>query len=511
MKEKLMSFSDFENLYESWGMVTEAEIEVPKASSPALQVVEPGTSTPKEAKNPVSDLLSIFAEVDVKEDDKKKDEKVNEDDEDPTDNKAEDPEKKAITGGTKFVDGEKAVKPVKVKVKQTALVKALSLKNMKLGEESERVSEVQKVLGLKQTGKFDKTLYNAVKEFQKKYGLLVDGIVGVQTYGALLQVKKGITDMEEIQKMIEALGKLTPLIVLDPRFYGVAKSCTIVTVNNITYVIVIPSDRAKEGVEQMKKDGVLTSGYEWIGKLAEGVGKALVYTTAGLVLLPLVAATALIHAAVSVVKFAAQGVYSVCSDVLTGMKQLGKWAATSIASAWEIVKKGAADAAGLVAGWAKTVGTALKSSAEGLVSLVGALAVGLAKAGAIFVTTTWAAIKGLGEVAKKAWAGIKDGATALAEAAKKGLTYLGDKAKVLVQGVKSGVQQVGNAVLKLGNAAMTAAGEVVKGSAKILGAGLTFAGDVIKGAGDWLTSLVKECYEETGSPLYESLLLEIAI
>jgi hypothetical protein len=507
MKEKLMSFSDFENLYESWGMVTEAEIEVPKASSPELQVVEPGTSIPKEAKNPVADLLSIFAEVDVKQEGNKKEEEVNEDDEDPTDNKAVEPEKKSSAPAK---DG-KVAKPVKVKVKQTPLVKALSLKNMKIGENSPRVSEVQKVLGLTQTGKFDKTLYNAVKEFQGKYGLLVDGIVGVQTYGALLQVKKGITDMEEIQKMIESLGKLTPFIVLDPRFYGVAKSCTIVTVNNITYVIVIPSDNAKEGVDQMKKDGVLTSGYEWIGKLAEGVGKALVYTTAGLVLLPFAVATALVQAAVSVVKFAAQGVYSVCSDVLTGMKQLGKWATTSIANAWTTVKKASADAAALVAGWSKSVGTALKSSAEGLIALAGALAAGLAKAGAVFVIAAWTAIKGLGEVGKKAWAGIKDGATALAEAAKKGISYLGDKAKVLAQGVKSGVEQVGKAVVALGAAAVNAAGQVVKGSAKILGAGLSFAGGLIKDSGDWLTGLVQECYEETGDPLYESLLLELAL
>ena len=139
--------------------------------------------------------------------------------------------------------------------------------------------------------------------------------------------------------MIEALGKLTPNIVLDPRVYSVVKSTTIITVNNVTYVIVIPSDTAKEGVDQMKKDGVLTSGFEWIGKLGEGIGKALVYTTAGIVLLPLVVATALIQAAVSVVKFAAQGVMSLVSDTLTGMKQLGKWATTAIPQAWTAVKK----------------------------------------------------------------------------------------------------------------------------------------------------------------------------
>ena len=47
------------------------------------------------------------------------------------------------------------------------------------------VNELQQMLGLDQTGKFDETTQKAVKEFQRKQGLKEDGILGPDTLGKL--------------------------------------------------------------------------------------------------------------------------------------------------------------------------------------------------------------------------------------------------------------------------------------------------------------------------------------
>ena len=48
----------------------------------------------------------------------------------------------------------------------------------------EPVKLVQKQVGMKTTGKWDDKLTEAVKSYQRRRGLLVDGIVGAQTWAA---------------------------------------------------------------------------------------------------------------------------------------------------------------------------------------------------------------------------------------------------------------------------------------------------------------------------------------
>lgn len=60
---------------------------------------------------------------------------------------------------------------------------------VKAGSSGEPVKRVQKELGDKQTGKWDDKLTAAIKAYQKEKGLLVDGIVGAQTW-ASFQGKK---------------------------------------------------------------------------------------------------------------------------------------------------------------------------------------------------------------------------------------------------------------------------------------------------------------------------------
>jgi peptidoglycan hydrolase-like protein with peptidoglycan-binding domain len=53
------------------------------------------------------------------------------------------------------------------------------------GSEGSAVSAVEQALGVTVDGYFDERLYRAVRDFQTENGLLVDGIVGPETSGAL--------------------------------------------------------------------------------------------------------------------------------------------------------------------------------------------------------------------------------------------------------------------------------------------------------------------------------------
>ncbi len=65
-----------------------------------------------------------------------------------------------------------------------------------LGSKGILVSELQKALGLEETGIFDEKTEQAVKDFQKENHLLVDGIVGPQTLSFINQTS-ATTDLSE--------------------------------------------------------------------------------------------------------------------------------------------------------------------------------------------------------------------------------------------------------------------------------------------------------------------------
>lgn len=56
---------------------------------------------------------------------------------------------------------------------------------LKSGSSGTAVTALQAALGVKQTGRFTASTLKAVKSFQRKHGLAVDGIVGPQTASAL--------------------------------------------------------------------------------------------------------------------------------------------------------------------------------------------------------------------------------------------------------------------------------------------------------------------------------------
>lgn len=67
---------------------------------------------------------------------------------------------------------------------------------LKEGSQGPDVKEVQKLLGVKESGQYDAATIKAVEKFQRNNGLMVDGMVGNQTWGALHPLT-ATTDLSE--------------------------------------------------------------------------------------------------------------------------------------------------------------------------------------------------------------------------------------------------------------------------------------------------------------------------
>jgi hypothetical protein len=76
---------------------------------------------------------------------------------------------------------------------------------LRLGSKGQDVKELQQALGLSPTGEFNAATLNAVKAYQSKKGLMVDGLVGNQTLGAI-RAQNATTDLaEKIYSPIDGL------------------------------------------------------------------------------------------------------------------------------------------------------------------------------------------------------------------------------------------------------------------------------------------------------------------
>ena len=67
---------------------------------------------------------------------------------------------------------------------------------LKLGSKGQEVKELQQALGLTPSAIFDQTTHDAVMAYQRKKGLIVDGLVGRQTLGAI-RAQNATTDLAE--------------------------------------------------------------------------------------------------------------------------------------------------------------------------------------------------------------------------------------------------------------------------------------------------------------------------
>lgn len=468
MRTRLFSFNEFEQtVYESnnyindeaFSFLTEEEEKAvtPPATPEEETVIDPATGKPKSIKS----ILSLFTKID-----KENKEQV--------------------------AESEEEIQEAEVN----------TLKIVKLGEQSDRVKKIQEALKINQSGIFDKATLVAVKTFQKENGLKVDGKVGPQTYGKMLEITLG--DKAEAEKALEEFKKMgtkgsqeVNVIITDPRFYELFEKVTTINIEGKIYVILVPKKDALEKAQKMKADGFIKSGFEWLLKAAEFVGKAVIYTAAGVVSVALGVASAMISGAMSIIGAAAKGTISVVGDILSGLAQIAEFAYKKTAEAMSAVVAGAQNYwKGFVQtcskAWVKTkenaakacmaflgaVGSVVKAAGTALL-FVGQVALGVAVlATEAVVAGIKAAIGGAKSAAEAAVAGVKWLAKKGAEAAKE----VADLAKRGYQAAVDATKAAGAAVV----AGLAWAGDAVTNA---IGAGMKAAGAAMTAAGQWLEDL----------------------
>lgn len=387
MENRLLSFSEFEAVYESYGFINESE------------TAEKPTFTPSKLAVTSDDLLSLFGGNNQKQ------------------NEAATPKEFTI---------------------------------MKKGETSDRVRQLQKDLGLpdfgKYNGMFGDATEKAVKAFQEKNKLTVDGKVGVQTLTKMLQLKGDKTPEKTIQTkyIVKTVGDAKKAGI-DPRLLEIY-DITIVNNGKREYVILVPRANNQKKLNELISGG--KGVFDWLKAGVNAGGKALVYTATGLALLPLETAKAMISGVVSASKFVVGGTVYAIGAAVQGLTLLGKWvsaktaqfyskASTAANELWKQFSSGIAWTAGKL----KDGVAAMAAFGKGVVSAAkttGYVLTGLA-------VSAW---KGLGQALSPAVNGI-------VQASKDGAAFLASSGSWIAKNFKDGAKAFGNMINQGWQAAKT--------------------------------------------------------
>ena len=361
MENRIMTFGEFNSLYESYGFMNEAD--------------EPALFDPSNPTANTKEIAQIFA----------------------------------TSGATNEAD-------------------ISAYRAIMQGEKGARVVEIQKYLGISPAdGIFGPGTAAKVKAFQQANKLTVDGKVGVQTLRKMMSLKGNINDIAKQDALITKtfIIKTTAQAQaagIDPLLLLIFDRVIVTKNGNQTYVICFPKADAAKSVKTLDGKGLLKANWEWMKKGAEAVGKALLYTVTGVMVVAADIANALIGGIVGAGAFLAKGVMSAVGAAMQGLATVANWAA-----------KGAKAAYNKVAAFSKTTwGIICKYSSYAMANSVQAFTAftdGLktfGKALAYTLTglaiTTWKGLKSTFSAAVKSIVELaKDGA----DLVKRGLTWVG--------------------------------------------------------------------------------------
>ena len=378
-----------------------------------------------------------------------------------------------------------------------------------IGEKSDRVKIIQKYLGLEEDGAFGKLTKKAVEKFQKDNNLKIDGKVGEQTYSKMLEIKLNIKDkakinkkMEDFKKMSEQAKAMVDSILKDARFYDCFESIQIIIVDGQTRVVCIPKKDAKEKISAIKKDRLLTSDFSWLERVGEAVGKAIVFTVAAPIIIPIEVAKAMISGVAAIGKFVEKSAASIVSNTLLGIAQISKWSKQKGAQIYATVKSEGQEL------WKKFcdgISKAVKTSKEAILAFAGAINAGLGKANEALKNLAFISLGAVAKGAGLAWEGLKTLNKALEEGIKTLVSKGGEASKKFKEGVAAGYKETKDLAIKSGQQVLNGAKSLGKSALKTIGDGVEYVGDQISSFGSWLGELAESLFLETGNHIFEEL------
>ncbi len=432
MENRLMSFGEFNSLYESYGFINEAE--------------------DKSIFNPAN----------------------------PTANKKEIAEIFATAGATNEAGEINAYKPI--------------LK----GEKGARVVEIQKYLGINPAdGIFGPNTEAKVKEFQKANKLTIDGKVGVQTLRKMMSLKGNVTDVKKqdqiiVQKFIVKTAAQAKAAGIDPKMLLVFERVVVVKNGEKTFVICYPKKDAAQTVKTLDGKGLLKANWEWMKKAAGAVGKALLYTVTGVLLLGVDAANAIISSVVSAGAWVAKGAMTAVGAVVQGIASVADWAAKGARSAYNKV------AAWTNEGWkafCTSAGKVMKASVQAFTAFMDGLKSVLK--GALYTITgvIISAWRGIKSVLSSAVRGIVEAAKDAADFVKRGMSWIGKNVKNGAQAFARTIKAGWDATVNATKTALAAGVSMVKSAGEAVVSAANTAGKYISDGFNYLYNVGKSFWE----------------
>lgn len=372
MENRLMSFNEFNSLYESYGFVNEAENNLFDPANP---------------KGNQKEIAQIFATSGATN------------------------EATAIDAFKPVMKGEKGARVVEIQ-KYLAINPADGI----FGPNTEaKVKEFQKKNGLTVDGKV--------------------GVQTLRKMMALKGNIKTTKDQDKVitQKFIIKTAEQAKVAGVDPKLLKVFKTVIVVKNGDKTYVICYPNSDAAKTVKDLDGKGLLKANWEWVKRASSAVGKALIYTATGVFLAGVDIAAAIVGGIVSAAKFVANGVMSAVGAVAQGLANVANWAAKGAQRAYQAAAAWTNKAWDAIC---QTAGKVMKASVQaftafidGVQSMANKAATFAKNAGYVLTGAAISAWRGIKSVLSPAVQAIVNAAKSGADFVKSGLAWIGKNVK----------------------------------------------------------------------------------
>jgi len=500
----MLSFVEFEKMYESYGFVTEGVESLPKEKDSILNTVT------KQDVN-VDDLEKLLKQLAT--------------------------EKEGKSGKNESLHLKEEINPALANKDWTSMdkIKKLtglaeneiikSLGNLATKEQAGLTKNDVKVMQAfidiqqkftKPDGGYGKGTIDAVKNWQKYLGISKpDGIWGPKTgaltfvgdgksKGPLFQLAKSLA-IKTVTGSGAAAGAGGGGTLSDPNLYKLGTTYTF-KIGGIVVVLMIPNINAGKvwaGISEAAKKGI-----EFLKAVADAAGNALLFAATGAFVISKAIADTII-ACVSGLVNLGKGLFSVVGDFFTALKTLGSWAKSSAGKIYQSVKKEAKEGWAYIVSAFKTFIDQQKANAailgKFMATVLGACWEYLKNVGTAFLNLVLVIFDPLKKLLNLTW-------TTFESAVKSSWGWIKSNAKDWAQQLKAGYNTVKSSVVAGANAVYQEAKDLGNSAIKAAGEGLSLVGQGLSAAGAWMDKVGKEWLkesQETGDFLLEELALDM--
>lgn len=228
------------------------------------------------------------------------------------------------------------------------------------------------------------------------------------------------------QKFIIKTAEQAKVAGVDPKLLKVFKTVIVVKNGDKTYVICYPNSDAAKTVKELDGKGLLKANWEWVKRASSAVGKALIYGATGVFLATTEVAAAIVGGIVSASKWVANGVMSAVGAVAQGLANVANWAAKGAQKAYQSTLAWTNKAWEKVC---QTAGKVMKASVQAFTAYMDGVKSMAKTQAYILTGAAITAWKGIKSILAPAVQAIVNAAKTGAEFVSKGLAWIGKNVK----------------------------------------------------------------------------------